>query len=106
MPGRLELLLTARAQGPRYRPSTHPCHTGSQSGECPAQCRYLPDRQRSAASLAVSMVVLLNCRGDIDSAAKAIASAAGSGSGDVFTAGLSVGLANLEGAESVVVGSG
>ena len=43
------------------------------------------------------MVLLINCLGDIDSAAKAIATAASAGTGDAFSAGLSVGIANLQG---------
>jgi hypothetical protein len=71
--------------------SSHP------AGFCPDICGQLPEKQRHAAGLAVSMVVLTSCNGDIEGAARAVASAAADGDLQAFGAGLSVGAAALAG---------
>jgi hypothetical protein len=70
------------------------------AGVCPDICGQLPEKQRTAASLAVSMVVLTACNGDIEGAARAVASAAADGDLQAFGAGLSVGAAALTGTYS------
>jgi hypothetical protein len=67
------------------------------AGFCPDICGQLPEKQRTAAGLAVSMVVLTSCNGDIEGAARAVASAAADGDLQAFGAGLSVGAAALTG---------
>lgn len=64
---------------------------------CPDICGQLPDKQRQAAGLAVSMVALTSCEGDIEGAARAVATAAADGDLSAFGAGLSVGAAVLAG---------
>lgn len=68
------------------------------AGFCPDICGELPEKQRTAAGLAVSMVVLTSCEGDVDGAARAVASAAADGDLQAFGAGLSVGATALAGA--------
>jgi hypothetical protein len=65
---------------------------------CPDICGRLPEKQRQAAGLAVSMVALTSCEGDIEGAARAVATAAADGDLSAFGAGLSVGAAVLAGA--------
>ncbi|GBG00539.1 hypothetical protein Rsub_13242 [Raphidocelis subcapitata] len=65
---------------------------------CPSACPSLPQQQRSAAALAVSLVAFVGCKGDLDGAARAIISAASSGDADAFSAGMSIGAASLTGA--------
>uniref|UniRef100_A0A383VYG4 Uncharacterized protein n=1 Tax=Tetradesmus obliquus TaxID=3088 RepID=A0A383VYG4_TETOB len=67
------------------------------TGFCPDICGQLPEKQRTAAGLAVSMVVLTSCNGDIEGAARAVASAAADGDLQAFGAGLSVGATALAG---------
>lgn len=67
------------------------------AGLCPDICGRLPEKQRSAAGLAVSMVVLTSCAGDIEGAARAVATAAADGDLTAFGAGLSVGAAVIAG---------
>jgi hypothetical protein len=64
---------------------------------CPDICGQLPEKQRQAAGLAVSMVALTSCEGDIEGAARAVATAAADGDLSAFGAGLSVGAAVLAG---------
>lgn len=64
---------------------------------CPDICGQLPDKQRQAAGLAVSMVALTSCEGDIEGAARAVSTAAADGDLAAFGAGLSVGAAVLTG---------
>lgn len=64
---------------------------------CPNECEALPQKSKSAAGLAVSLVVMTTCEGDIDGAARAVASAAADGDQHSFSAGLTVGAAALTG---------
>jgi hypothetical protein len=64
---------------------------------CPDICGQLPEKQRQAAGLAVSMVALTSCEGDVEGAARAVATAAADGDLSAFGAGLSVGAAVLAG---------
>lgn len=64
---------------------------------CPDICGSLPEKQRQAAGLAVSMVALTSCEGDIEGAARAVSTAAADGDLTAFGAGLSVGAAVLAG---------
>lgn len=72
-------------------------HAASGSDVCPDICGQLPEKQRQAAGLAVSMVALTSCEGDIEGAARAVATAAADGDLSAFGAGLSVGAAVLAG---------
>jgi hypothetical protein len=77
----------------------HTLHDPAAAGTdvCPDICGQLPDKQRQAASLAISMVALTSCEGDIEGAARAVATAAADGDLSAFGACLSVGAAVLAG---------
>lgn len=74
-----------------------PGHAAPGNDVCPDICGRLPEKQRQAAGLAVSMVALTSCEGDIEGAARAVATAAADGDLSAFGAGLSVGAAVLAG---------
>jgi hypothetical protein len=64
---------------------------------CPKECVALPQKSKAAAGLAVSLVVMTTCEGDIEGAARAVASAAAHGDQHSFSAGLTIGAAALTG---------
>jgi hypothetical protein len=66
--------------------------TGAQSpSACPSSCPALPTKQRTASAVAVSMVVFMGCKNDVEGAARAVASSAARGDLEAFTAGLTIG---------------